>query len=465
MRGIGRSFNSRLIAVRDFEESQTILSFLDARRLTHQVEKIGHGLLRLKPEAEDAITDSVNNVFLEDVGRTAESNILSAVRAELKTIKQGDLIKTYVSFKNEASNANIRASVHYLLGPSSLSFTVFSDLPPVSDDEIRAVIEEAPSLAWVTDPRSPLYIQDAEDNLRLHLAFKRLLQQSISKEHSRSFRGYARKLLLERIKIEQAFPAELTAAKKKALSMIKLFSNTVEPAIEVIRITTPGEQYLEYQSSIILTGSQPFTLTIGMRTGVNSSADKPIYAIGIREGVYMGRWQNFFEPYYLKDVLEPDPLAIKHALTVFGYRTSAKRIEVLFATLIRELPAGIITNVGGSLSLRLGGTYKISSLKALAAAERTVIASTSSLVQFCTDKKIGLSGEIEFLGSKTGKQIIALPKWTLSTAEAVVARQEAQVDDAFNVSVDVTYTFDQKSNIKYLFFLKAEFHRLMNLGR
>ena len=465
MRALGSSFNSQIRASRDFEESERVLSFLARRGFQNSVELISPGVLRLKATTENLITDDILGVFYEDLGKASEAKILDLFKAELNSIKDGDLVRVYLSFRANKDKTSLKSTIFYSVGATSLGFTLFPEMPPISDDSIEQVLAEHPNLAWVIDPESPLYMQTVVDNLRLHLLFKIIIDLEVPRESLRLFKGYARKLLIEKSKDARSVPSDLVFTSRKLQTFIKAQSNMATPITQQVKCFTTGDGYEEHQVIVTVIGAQPFTIACGVRIFTTTQDHKEVTAIAVRAGFHGVGWGDLFHAEYIKSTLEFDAQAIRYALVLFGYRVPTRKAETVYAESLKAFPGySISTGPDGSVVASIVKSRRFPAPNSIESMSQFAKESLDLLSQFCSSKKIGFGGRAYIRGVGKDLNQTILPTWEMADGwinQKMVPQRGA---DELEFYVELYFQVGLKTKTDYLDYPAQVVSRLGEYG-
>lgn len=422
MRGIGSSFNSRLRAMRDFEQTEKTAAFLSIFRYQNYVDVIGPGLYRLNESAEQLITESIVNVFYEDYSKYAEDKFTENIQRELKTVEGNGELRIALSFRPNEEKTMINVIAYLSMGPASIGVRLFSDFSVSLQMEIEELIAQYPHLTWVLNASSPLYMREAVENLRMHLMFKGLASSDFSRDVLKEIRAAARKLVARKTKASENVPPELNSCAKKIMSLIKSLSNTVTPEINSSHHYSSTERSEEHQVIITaVSNGRGFTVAIGIKTDVGGTGEVSCYAIGIRMGVMPTRWPDLFSERFIKDELEADVMALKYALLMSDFRHSSRKHEEVYMAASNKLSIAERVGLMGSdvvVEFRKSIPLELSSINLDGVIHQADLL-LNSIFEFCERNKIVFEGGFSVATAKEGLHQARLPSWKVSIVDGL----------------------------------------------
>jgi hypothetical protein len=443
----------KLRVARDFDNSESVQLFLKSRNLLDDVDALSSSILRLKTEAEERIQEAFYSVVLADDRSTLEAKLSQIALREIGSAKSSAEIRSFVTFSPDPECKNLTVKVIYRCGSQTVEFIVFSLAQQLSDAEVEDEINKHPALSWITDERSPMYSSDAVKSLKIHLLYNRLNNEDISREDRYLFKKYAKEISKKETATETMMPTELIQANKSLVSLIKKLCNIATPEIEVKKLYKPvGDGKIEYQIITVVSGAETFTVGSAARvTIVGGKIKIDSLGGGIKSGDHGSLWKDIFAPEYLKDSLEPDFHRMRYSLSFFKYRVPYKKDERFINELIPLFPPFRATINGDEIALvmKFSRNFSAQSLSGLRMKLRLYESRIQALFSGCADKRIGMTGSIEFKNNPAGENAADFPFWKFSDVVRV-ENSARRYTDNLSLDVEIILTITSKSKTKYI---------------
>lgn len=415
MNKVGNALLARLKLMRDFEESERVGLFLKRRGLRLDVEPLAPGLLRLQSDVEKQIDTAFVKAFEEcspglneqrkegeesfNPHDLAERKILSFVEQELKKVRGTKDVSIKVGFREEPGK-DLKVGV-VLESKGLYSYFV---LPvtnvKVGEEDIQKIIERYPVLAWVLDDESPLFIVEASEALKRAIIFEKLFSENLNDISVNAIKTQARRFLDVSERSFNEVEKHFNKAIKKVEKALSEFI-TVEGYQIAVEKSALDEKDVRVSRAVFkVSGLKPLWLVLDVHFEKNWE-----HGLFLKEFVFSS--DRNAEESLTNDLFELsrgpefeiDPSLFKWILNRFAYRNSDARSEKIYALLAKNFEKFSFTKERDDFRVNIKSSVEINTDRSFEQHRAAVLTSVHRLMSFCQEKKINISGRIEFFSS------------------------------------------------------------------